>query len=184
MPSWTLNELSVVKDLLREAELLQPTSSEVVVQIAVGGDSDFRVDGSLKVHAALSHPGVIVSMETAKMGTLSMACDRWRTRSGNQWNKSDCLANIRAVTLTLTALRAIERYGIGTGTEQYRGWAAIGPGSIELGPGKMSRTEAMKTMAESLGLPADAYVQFTNPVLVNEEAFKRLVQARDILLAS
>lgn len=135
MAPWGLTEGIVIRDLLKEVERLEPTSLDVVVQVAaMGGDSDFRVDGELKTRAFLRHPGVVVTIETSKLGTLSMACDQWRGSRSSSWDKVDVLANLRAVSLTLTALRAIERYGIGTGTEQYRGWAAIGPCSIALGP--------------------------------------------------
>lgn len=205
MASWGLNEGAVIRDLLKEVERLEPTSVDVVVQVAVmGGDSDFRVDGELKTRALLRHPGVVVTIETAKLGTLSMACDQWRGSRSSSWDKVDVLANLRAISLTLTALRAIERYGIGTGTEQYRGWAAIGPGSIALGSqvetmtveeaarflikhGKFDDGDStpVKNLLES-DVVVDAYYRAAAKRLHPDaggdpEMFRRLVMARNLL---
>lgn len=205
IPSWGLGETVVIRDLLKEVEHLDPVTPEVVVQIAtVGGSNDFRIDGELKVHAVLSHPGVIVGFETKKLGVLSLACDRWRSARGTQWNKTDVLANLRGVSLTLTALRAVERYGVGTGRESYQGWAAIGPGTIAVGPAKMSRREAAELLAEAGQTSTLAFDPATTGIWAHnvhaafrlaakevhpdaggdEAAFKRLVEARDVLISA
>jgi hypothetical protein len=50
--------------------------------------------------------------------TVTMPCDRYRTWQGN----------VRALMLTLRALRAVDRYGATATGEQYRGWTAL-PGA-------------------------------------------------------
>lgn len=62
-------------------------------------------------------PGVRLSF-TSAAGPLTFATDKhwgWRT-------------NARAIGLGMKALRAVDRYGIGTGREQYTGWAQLTAG--------------------------------------------------------
>lgn len=91
-------------------------TAPAVLQIAMR-EQDFRLDGMPRANAVPSHPGVILSIESTK-GPLSFPCDtfdRWRD-------------NLRAITLTLEKLRAIDRYGVTKGTEQYTGWQQLPAG--------------------------------------------------------
>jgi hypothetical protein len=57
---------------------------------------------------------VILSF-TAKVGALSYPCDTFTT-----WQD-----NVRAIALALEALRKVDRYGVTTHGEQYRGFLAL-----------------------------------------------------------
>lgn len=94
-------ELAAVK--ARNAELL----------IAMGPEQ-FRLDGYPRASAEASHPGVILGLTTA-VGQLSYPCDTYGTWQGN----------LRAVALALEALRRIDRYGVTSRGEQYRGFLAV-----------------------------------------------------------
>lgn len=60
----------------------------------------------------------------------------------------DC--NLRAVALTLEHLRAVDRYGVTTGGEQYRGWMGeLGAGPAT-GLGRFTRITAAEWMAHAL----------------------------------
>ena len=86
--------------------------------------SDIRADGMLRARAYVRHPGVVISFQTGRLGPLRYATDAYEDgyyRGGlNGWQ-----ANVRAVALTLEALRSIDRWGVSRRGEQYRGWTAI-----------------------------------------------------------
>ncbi|MGE2733809.1 molecular chaperone DnaJ [Mycolicibacterium vaccae] len=85
-----------------------------VLQIAVR-DRDFRIDGMPRANATPEHPGIILNVEPKGRPPLSFPCDTF-----THWH-----ANLRAVALTLEALRKIDRYGVTQTGQQYRGWQAL-----------------------------------------------------------
>jgi hypothetical protein len=94
----------------------------VVVQVDVR-EGDIRLDGMLKANAKVGHPGVAISFESS-FGPLRYATDaherQYRYASLDGWQ-----ANVRAIALSLTALRAVDRYGVSRRGEQYTGWKAL-----------------------------------------------------------
>lgn len=122
--SWT----ATLNLLGSEVEALQPgrhTSVDVILQVQAA-ESAMRKDGSIKADAKVRDDGVVVSFES-KHGSLRYACDRF---TGQSWGRglAGWQANVRAIALTLTDLRRIERYGVGARGEQYTGWAELGSG--------------------------------------------------------
>lgn len=129
--SWqiTLAELSY------EIERLGGTSW--VLQIDVS-DYDLRKDGGMRANARPPSSHAIRINFTAKAkGPLSFAIDRY-----DDWRD-----NVRGVAKTLEALRAVDRYGVATAGEQYRGWTAISNR-----PAEMSREQAAEFIAHWAGL--------------------------------
>jgi hypothetical protein len=108
----------VTLDLLgRETRLLG--AKLVVIQVDAT-EADIRRDGMLRADAKVGHPGVIISFES-KFGPLRYAADTYAGRYGMPgWQ-----ANVRAVALSLEALRAVDRWGATHRGEQYQGWTAI-----------------------------------------------------------
>lgn len=101
--------------LLRaEADLLDGTL--LVLQVHAD-PTDLRRDGMLRARAQVGFPGVKVSTNS-RHGPLTYATDAY-----DHWQ-----ANVRAIALSMQALRAVDRYGVSTRGEQYRGWAAIESG--------------------------------------------------------
>jgi hypothetical protein len=101
--------------LFRETELLGAT--HLVLQVDLQ-PSQIRSDGLPKAAARYGkNPGVIVSFDS-RHGPLRYATDTY----------TDWRANLRAITLALEALRAVDRYGVSKRGEQYRGWTAITAG--------------------------------------------------------
>ncbi len=99
----------------RELEFLG--ARQVVVQVALE-ERDFRIDDTPRVRATASHPGIILAFES-EYGPLQYATDEF-----DNWQD-----NLRAVALSLEALRAVNRYGVSRHGEQYRGWRQLPVGS-------------------------------------------------------
>lgn len=100
-----------LKLLCREADALN--AGLLVVQVDADPD-DIRRDGMLRARARVRFPGVKVSIDSIH-GPLTYATDAYDT-----WQ-----ANVRAIALSMTALRTVDRYGVSTRGEQYRGWLAL-----------------------------------------------------------
>lgn len=88
-------------------------NAPTILQIAMR-EQDFRIDGLPRANAKPTHPGVILSIES-KHGPLSYPCDRF-----DRWQD-----NLRAIALSLEALRKVDRYGVTRNAEQYTGFKAI-----------------------------------------------------------
>jgi hypothetical protein len=130
-------------DLL-EYELDRLDAHHVVVQIEDPEQhKTMRNDGSMTVAGKYwpTKPGVVLMFESPK-GNISMPCDRY-----NHWRD-----NLRAIALSLEALRAVDRYGVTRGNEQYRGWTQIEAPSN----GKMTREQALVFLASLTGSNAVA----------------------------
>jgi hypothetical protein len=101
--------------LSREAGMLG--ASRAVIEVDASSRS-FRADGQLAMNALVTFPGVAVHMDT-RHGPLRYATDVF-----DHWAD-----NLRGVALALEALRAVDRYGVSTAGQQYRGWAALPAGT-------------------------------------------------------
>ena len=77
-------------------------------------DQQIRRDGMLRAAARVDSSSVRVSFES-RYGPLQYATDTF-----DHWQD-----NVRAIVLSLEALRAVDRYGVSRRGEQYRGWNAI-----------------------------------------------------------
>ncbi|MBS3177728.1 MULTISPECIES: hypothetical protein [unclassified Pseudoclavibacter] len=101
----------------RETRMLG--GKNVRLQVAIP-PQHFRLDGRPRATAKAEHPGVILTLDS-KHGALSYPCDTFE-----HW-----MDNVRAIALALEALRKVDRYGVTTGGEQYRGFLALeGPPSM------------------------------------------------------
>jgi len=97
---------------LLERELHHLRATNIVIQ-ADCDESQIRLDGMLRSTARIG-PRIILSFK-CKHGDLSYPCDTYAN-----W---DC--NIRAIALSLESLRKVDRYGVTSNSEQYRGWNKI-----------------------------------------------------------
>lgn len=100
--------LTILRRELREAGA---KNAEMLIAIPA---SQFRQDGHPYARAIPEHPGIILSFDT-KVGHLSYPSDSY-----TRWQD-----NLRAVALSLDALRKVDRYGVTKHGEQYRGFLAI-----------------------------------------------------------
>jgi hypothetical protein len=99
-------------DLL-ESELSKLGAKEIIIQAYFTLDQ-IRNDGWPKSAAHPSDVGVIVSFQTKK-GPLAFPCDTYDTYDDN----------LRAIALSLQALRAVDRYGVTQHAEQYKGFTPL-----------------------------------------------------------
>jgi hypothetical protein len=104
-------------DLLwREIAMLG--GQDLVLQVDLA-ERDIRIDGLPRANARYgANPGVVVSFASTH-GPLRYATDAY----------TDWRANLRAIALSLQALRAVDRYGVSSRGEQYTGWRAIPAGN-------------------------------------------------------
>lgn len=105
--TWTL--------LMREASSL---GARRVLILLDADATHFRLDGRLRAEAKLRSQAVVVVVD-GRHGPIRLPCDRY-----DRWQD-----NIRAIALSLEALRSVDRYGVTRSSEQYRGWTALPPGS-------------------------------------------------------
>jgi NAD-dependent oxidoreductase involved in siderophore biosynthesis len=163
--------------LRREAEFLGATY--LVVQVDAD-PSDIRLDGMLRVRARVGFPGVRVSLDST-WGPLTYATDAYE-----DWRK-----NVHAIALSMQALRAVDRYGVSRGGEQYKGWTAL-----EMEPSQVAVDHAAHLLA-TLGASDPAQVRrdpatcrraylraartYHPDVGGDPEVFRRLTEARDLL---
>jgi hypothetical protein len=134
--SWT----DTVQLLNREVEALQTHEQRrqcwvLQMDVPVG---QIRNDGEIYARATPRSPAVRVAFES-RHGPLLYATDRF-----THWQ-----ANVRAIALSLEALRKVDRYGVAGAGEQYRGWTAI-----DSRPAQMTREQAAEFIAHWAGFAA------------------------------
>lgn len=133
-------------DLL-EYELRHLRARDIVIQAGFTFDQ-IRNDGWPRSNAQPSDPGVIVSFQSPQ-GEFSFPCDRY----------TDWQGNLRAIALSLQALRAVDRYGVTQHAEQYRGWQQLPPPAPP-SSNTMSRDIAATVLANySIFTPAEILTQ-------------------------
>lgn len=124
-------------------EIYRLDATSVVLQVDVT-EADLRRDGQIRAHARPDFPGVRLIVDTPR-GTLS-----WQTDVCEFWQH-----NVRSIALGLEALRAVDRYGITTAGEQYKGWL-----QLEAGQPSESPVEVLARIAgESPKLPESALLR-------------------------
>lgn len=132
-----------------DKELRHLGAKRGVIEVALRSNQ-IRLDGWPKADArAPEHPGVIISFES-KHGPLRYATDEFKG-NGNYGYLPGWQANVRAIALSLEALRSVDRYGVSGRGEQYTGWSALPPGTIAAGAATMTLDEASQFLVQSAG---------------------------------
>lgn len=150
---------TATRELLeREARMLG--AREIVIQLALD-ESQIRLDGWPYAAAKTSHPGVTVVLPETHNGRLSWTTDIYTT-----WQD-----NVRAIAVSMEALRAADRHGIMQG-RQYAGFRELGSGP---GSGPMTVEGAANLLADhGGGLALDALDDPHERVAMYRRAVKRL----------
>lgn len=104
--------------LVRELEFLSAKNIRVEMYIS---ENMVRRDGWVYASARPTQPGVVLRFEGSH-GIVQMPCDTF-----HHWQD-----NLRAIALSLEALRKVDRYGCSKQGEQYRGWTALPPASGDI----------------------------------------------------
>lgn len=120
-----------------DTELYYLDASAAVIE-ADFRERDIRRDGLPRGDARQpDFPGVKISFNTPHLGRL-----QYETDTHEFWQH-----NVRGIALGLEALRAVDRYGITSGQQQYTGFRAIGAGATAMPPRPMSRQDAAQFIA-------------------------------------
>ncbi len=98
---------------LLDGELVHLKARQVVLQVALP-EQEIRLDGKPRANARPAHPGIVLAFESSK-GPMQFPCDTFTS-----WD-----ANLRAIALSLEALRKVDRFGVTRRNEQYAGWKAL-----------------------------------------------------------
>jgi hypothetical protein len=109
---------------LLEREVAYLGGRDILMGVGLA-EHDIRLDGQARANArSVSHPGVEISFDSREHGRQTFATDQY----------TDWQDNVRAIALSLEALRAVERWGVSKG-RQYAGFAQLtaGPGKEERG---------------------------------------------------
>lgn len=105
-------------DLEKEIALVKGTDLLIGV---VAGEDQFRIDGTPRAGLKVGYRGAEVSFDIPDGRRVVYHTDAFRTLQ----------ENLRGISLGLTALRAIDRYGITTSGEQYAGFAMLTAGTSD-----------------------------------------------------
>ncbi|MGH1563077.1 hypothetical protein [Mumia sp. DW29H23] len=135
--TWT----STQQLLEREVKMLD--GRDLVVECDVT-ESQIRIDGGLYANARPTSPAVRVAF-TSKHGPLTYATDRF-----DSWQD-----NVRAIALSLEALRRVDRYGVSEHGEQYTGWKQL-PAGTAMPASHMTHDEAWRVIDKALGFKLSA----------------------------
>lgn len=184
---FTVQWRRITSDLRDEIRLMGARNA--VLGLAIS-DRDLRNDGWIRANAQPEHPGVVLQLEKAGK-RLSFPCDRHP-----HWED-----NVRAISLTLAALRAVDRYGVVASGAQYVGFGEL-PSGRPMGSGVMSVEEAARFIAQNSDDPEgrlhdvevdpsfatvlfrEAAKRLHPDVGGNPETFRKLVAARDLIESS
>ncbi len=134
---WTFKASWSATLSLLDRELWHLDADAVILQVDVS-EASVRLNGQLRADARPNFPGVRLIVDTPR-GTMS-----WQTDVCEDWQH-----NVRSIALGLEALRAVDRYGITTAGEQYKGWLQIEAGG---GPSATPR----EVLAAVIGEGVDA----------------------------
>lgn len=167
---------------LLEDELRKLSALDIVIQAGFSLDQ-IRNDGWPRGGQSPKHPGIILSCRSRGQ-SLSFPCDTYDT-----WQD-----NIHAIALSLNALRAVDRYGVTKGAEQYRGFAQLGapvaagtPKSAALVFALFSKIPDVEILsnADSARQAFKAAIKVTHPDRGGrQEDFHMVMQAKDVLEAA
>lgn len=116
-------------ELTRELDLIDARSPVLLVDVEL---EHIRRGGGSLLRAPRT-PGVVLEFEQPTRdakGATTTALARYPCDTYWTWE-----ANLRAIMLTLRALRAVERYGAAGNGQQYRGFLALGSGNGAPGSG-------------------------------------------------
>lgn len=166
-PGWSRFKAGISQTtatLRRELSHLDATN--VILQIDVT-ERMIRVDGGLYANAAPASGALILSFES-NVGPLQYAVDTY----------ADWRDNLRAIALSLEALRSVDRYGVTRRGEQYAGWKALPPPADH-----MTRDQARDLLVRNGGFRAAALLH--HPDRGGDAVlFRRITAAKAVLVGA
>lgn len=168
---------TTLRTLGRELSMLD--AKRVVLEVAFE-ERHIRLDGLPRSGSSPSHPGVRLSFDS-RWGPL-----RYETGEYRSWED-----NLRAIALSMEALRAVDRYGVSRRGEQYRGWRQLTAGATTPEDSIVTREQATDVLvaasglsaAEEFGVIVRAAVKRTHPDREGGDAdeFRKVQRAKQVL---
>lgn len=153
------------------AELRALGATNVVLELDLR-ERDIRLDGLPRADARPTHDGVALSFES-KFGPLRYATAEFAGR----WSQPAWQANLRAIALSMKALRAVDRYGVSKRGEQYAGWKALpAVGGLQSEADARAFLEAEGGLAVALRRYHPDTAESFDP-----EAWARVVRAKELV---
>lgn len=128
------------------SELEKLGARDVTIAIDVPNPAHWRMDGGLRSDARATTARVIVAFTRRDGVRLTFPCDSY-----NDWQ-----TNVYAIAKSLEMLRAIDRYGVTQGDQQYVGFRALPAGT----PGAMTPEQAAEVLAKHSGMPAAPILEY------------------------
>jgi hypothetical protein len=169
---FSANLTSTVELLATELRALEAT--QVVIEMDLR-ERDIRIDGLPRADAKPSHDGVALSFQS-KFGPLRYATAEFTGRWGQQgWE-----ANLRAIALSMQALRAVDRYGVSKRGEQYTGWRAI-PMSTDPAQAMTTPEQAREFLRRWDGDVRRALRDTHPDTGGDEDEFRTVIKARELI---
>ena len=154
-----------IQTLARELRML--AAERIVIEMGLA-PNQLRHDGLPYANARVDDPTVILSFHSA-WGPL-----RYATAEFETWQD-----NLRAITLSLEALRTVDRYGVSKRGEQYQGWLAL-MSSNDPADSIVTREQA-QAVIDSYGSLKEA-LRATHPDQGGSEIeFRKVIRAREAL---
>lgn len=129
------------------AEIAHLKGRDIVLEMDVT-EADLKINGELRANAKPTSGAVGVAFDATEHGPLFYRCDRFTTSYGYQgpaWQH-----NVRAIALTLSALRAVDRYGATETGQQYTGFKAL-PAGRAMPASHMTSDEAWNVLWTAVG---------------------------------
>jgi hypothetical protein len=131
--SFSANWSTTLDLLIGEVFKLQTRGMpDPVIEVDVG-ERDIRVDGGLRADARTASPAVRIAFDSIH-GPMIYQSDRYFAGPEYRNAMQPWQHNVRAIALTLEALRAVDRYGASGHGEQYRGYRQLESGTVKLTP--------------------------------------------------
>jgi hypothetical protein len=154
---------------LLSREMSSLSAARIVVELDVQ-DSDIRLDGYPRANARIGNPAVAVSFES-RYGPL-----RYATCEFTDWRD-----NLRAIALSMEALRKVDRYGVSKRGEQYQGWKAI-PMSTDPADAIQTEAQARAYLDEKWGGDVRQALFETHPDRGgDEDEFRKVIRAKELI---
>jgi len=168
-----------MRDLDKELRMIGASN----VVISLDCDSrEIRNDGMPRSDCRPRSPAVVLSFESRKTGAMQMPCATY-----HDWQD-----NVRAIAMSLEALRAVDRYGVTQKAEQYKGWSKIaGPDAAQTKESSAKLISQFSGFADAdIVRSAEIYRSAVKAAMVTthpdrnggaEGSFKAVQAAREIL---
>jgi hypothetical protein len=128
-------------------------------------ERDVRADGWIRADARPRSPRVVVALRHPTLGWLRYHCDQYTT--GPYSAQPSWQANVRAIALSLEALRAVDRHGVTGKGEQYLGFKQL----------PASTSPVVATVEDAAAVLADESDETDEAVLTDVDAFRRAYRA-------